>query len=138
MIQSDDKKVMVGLSPEFTGPKASMGKPLPLVPGESEAPVGKPDRVSENQEDAPLSNRVEPEPAKGRVDDKALESLERDILRMHSVKLKFAIHEGSGRRMIRVFDRETGVLIREIPPEAILDIKAKLSEIKGNMLNISI
>lgn len=138
MIQSDDQKVMAGISPDFTGPKTPAGKALPLVSGESEAPVGKQDRVSENQKDASLSNRVEPEPATGRVDDNTLESLERDIQRMHSVKLKFAIHDASGRRMIRVFDRETGVLIREIPPEAILDIKAKLSEIKGNMLNISI
>jgi len=56
---------------------------------------------------------------------------------MHSVKLKFAVHDASGRQIIRILDKETGTLIGEIPSEVILDIKSNILEFKRNILNVS-
>lgn len=45
--------------------------------------------------------------------------------------LEMSVHEGTNEVIIRVKDKETGELIREIPPEKILDIKMKMKEIAG-------
>ena len=93
--------------------------------------------VSEKDKDRSSVSKA-PGSSVAQVDEKSLESLQNDIKRLHGVDLKFVIHESSGRWMIRVSNRETGELIREIPPEAILDIKARMAEFKGQLLNRSI
>jgi len=47
------------------------------------------------------------------------------------VGLKFAVHTDTGRTKVTVTDRETGDLIREIPPEQVLDLMAKIDEMVG-------
>lgn len=49
--------------------------------------------------------------------------------------LEFVIHEDTGRTMVRVIDRETKELIREIPPEKILDLIARINEMIGLLLD---
>ncbi len=44
---------------------------------------------------------------------------------------KFSIHEGTKEIMVRVINEETGEVIREIPPEKILDMVAKMWELAG-------
>ncbi|SMF67232.1 flagellar protein FlaG [Paenibacillus uliginis N3/975] len=45
--------------------------------------------------------------------------------------LEFSIHEKTNAIMIKVMNKETGDLIREVPPEKILDLAAKMMEITG-------
>jgi flagellar protein FlaG len=44
---------------------------------------------------------------------------------------EFRIHEATKQIMVKVMDKETGETIREIPPEKVLDIVAKLWEKAG-------
>ncbi|KKM12434.1 flagellar protein FlaG [Clostridiales bacterium PH28_bin88] len=44
---------------------------------------------------------------------------------------RFTVHEGTKAIMVRVLDSETGEVIREIPPEKILDMVAKMWELTG-------
>lgn len=45
--------------------------------------------------------------------------------------LEFSIHEKTNAIMIKVLNKETGDLIREVPPEKILDLAARMMEITG-------
>jgi flagellar protein FlaG len=51
--------------------------------------------------------------------------------RLHNVSLKFDLHEATGRTMVKVIDRETEEVIREFPPEKVLDLAAKMEEMLG-------
>lgn len=46
-------------------------------------------------------------------------------------KLDFVVHEETNRMMVRVIDSESGEIIREIPPEQLLNIVAKMHELLG-------
>ena len=51
--------------------------------------------------------------------------------RIVSTRFEFSIHEGTKEIMVKVIDEQTNEVIREIPPEKILDIVAKLWELVG-------
>lgn len=46
-------------------------------------------------------------------------------------RFEFSIHEGTKEIMIKVIDADTNEVIREIPPEKILDMVAKMWEMAG-------
>lgn len=52
-------------------------------------------------------------------------------LRGTMTNLEFSIHEKTGNIMVKVMETETGTVIREIPPEKMLDLVAKLWELAG-------
>ena len=60
-----------------------------------------------------------------------LNDLEKDIELIHHVGLQFSVHEDTGRTMVRVVNKDTDELIREIPPEEALNLAAKLEEMIG-------
>ncbi len=48
---------------------------------------------------------------------------------------EFSIHDQTKEIMIKVIDQETGTIIREIPPEKILDMVAKMWEMAGILVD---
>lgn len=50
-------------------------------------------------------------------------------------RLEFSIHKETNQIMIKVIDNNTHQLIREVPPEKILDIMAKMMEVSGNIID---
>ncbi|MBO8167958.1 MAG: flagellar protein FlaG [Thermoanaerobacteraceae bacterium] len=50
---------------------------------------------------------------------------------MHLTRFEFSIHEATREIVVKVKDAETGEVIREIPPEKILDMVAKMWELAG-------
>lgn len=48
-----------------------------------------------------------------------------------NIQLSFDIHDETGEMVVQVLERQTGDLIRQIPPEDLLDLKDKLSELRG-------
>lgn len=61
---------------------------------------------------------------------KAIESANRAIGNMHA-EVKFSIHEGTRDICIKIIDKRNNEVIREIPPEKLLDLVAKLWELAG-------
>lgn len=57
------------------------------------------------------------------------------VLHYMNERLEFSIHEATNRVMVRVLDRETDEVLREIPPEQILDLVAKLQELVGLLVD---
>ena len=49
--------------------------------------------------------------------------------------LEFDIHEGTNRVMVRVVDRSNDEVIREVPPEKVLDLMAELRELVGFLVD---
>ncbi|MBF0452537.1 MAG: flagellar protein FlaG [Candidatus Magnetomorum sp.] len=59
---------------------------------------------------------------------KVIEDYANDV---HNVGLRFAVHEDTGKFVIRVIDEETKEVVREVPPENLLDLAAKMEEMMG-------
>jgi len=49
----------------------------------------------------------------------------------YNTELRFSIHEASGEVMVQVINTEDGSVIREIPPEPILEIVAYVKKMLG-------
>ncbi|AIQ55150.1 flagellar protein FlaG [Paenibacillus sp. FSL R7-0331] len=49
--------------------------------------------------------------------------------------LDISIHEKTHKLMVKVMNKETGELIREVPPEKTLDLVAKMMELAGIMID---
>lgn len=60
-----------------------------------------------------------------------LDDLEHDINTIHNVGLEFSMHKESGRTMIKVVEKNTGDLIRQIPSEEILELVTRLGDVLG-------
>lgn len=54
-----------------------------------------------------------------------------DAIQGPKKSLEISIHEKTHAIMIKVLNKETGELIREVPPEKILDLAARMMEITG-------
>ncbi len=52
-----------------------------------------------------------------------------------TTSLEFSVHKQTNEIMVKVKDKETGELIREIPPEKTLDFVAKLWEMAGILVD---
>ena len=51
----------------------------------------------------------------------------------HGLKIK--VHEGTGKIMVQVTSKDTGEVIREIPPEKLLDLAARIEELAGTLFD---
>jgi flagellar protein FlaG len=71
------------------------------------------------------------EKAQNPVSQELLDGLGKDMESMHNVGLQFSVHDASGRTIVKVVDKETKKLIREIPPEQVLDFAVKMQEMIG-------
>ena len=63
---------------------------------------------------------------------KAVEDLNK---KMSNSEVAFGFHEGTNRVMIRIVDKETKEVIKELPPEKTLDLIAKAWELAGIMVD---
>lgn len=66
--------------------------------------------------------------------DAAIEYLNK-TMRIFDRSLEFSIHEDTNRIIVRVIDRSSEEVIREIPPERILDLVAALMSIVGLLVD---
>ncbi len=61
----------------------------------------------------------------------ATEKLKKALEEIQHNRLEFSIHEETGRTVIKVIDQQTGKVIKQLPPEELLDLAAKLEEMSG-------
>ncbi|MFL0376237.1 flagellar protein FlaG [Paenibacillus amylolyticus] len=62
--------------------------------------------------------------------DKAVKALQGP-----TTTLEMSVHEKTHQILVKVLNKETGELIREIPPEKTLDLVAKMMEIAGILID---
>lgn len=66
--------------------------------------------------------------------NKAVEEL-KNLAALHNVNLNFSVHKASGRMVIKVIEAETNKVVREIPPEEILNLAVSLEKLAGHLLS---
>lgn len=100
-----------------------------------------PPKAIESQVDAarkvansPREQELKAQPATVTGVQEAVEEINK-VLHYMNERLEFSVHEATNRVMVKVFDRETDEVLREIPPEQILDLVAKLQELVGLLVD---
>lgn len=70
-------------------------------------------------------------------EDKLLLAIERSIKAIEGphTTLEMSVHEKTDTIMVKVINKDTGELLREIPPEKILDLTAKMMEFAGILVD---
>ncbi|OBZ08006.1 flagellar biosynthesis protein FlaG [Bacillus sp. FJAT-27264] len=65
--------------------------------------------------------------------EQLIQKLEKAIRAVQGPEKSFeiSIHEQTHAIMVKVFDKQSGDLIREIPPEKLLDVAASMMELSG-------
>lgn len=53
------------------------------------------------------------------------------VLQRHNVSLTFRVHDGTGRTLVELVDKQSEEVLREIPPEKMLDVIAGIWEWSG-------
>lgn len=61
--------------------------------------------------------------------------VQQNLKLMHNVDLQFSVHQASGQMMVIVREESTGKVIREIPPQEVLNLAAKFDELAGMLLD---
>ncbi|MHA0856222.1 flagellar protein FlaG [Paenibacillus sp. CMAA1364] len=69
--------------------------------------------------------------------DQAIAELQKaiDVIQGPKKSLEISVHEKTNAIMIKVMNKETGDLIREVPPEKLLDLAARMMEITGILID---
>lgn len=71
------------------------------------------------------------------AEEQLIKTIERAVksLQGPQTTLEISIHEKTHDIMVKVLNKETGELIREVPPEKTLDLVAKMMEIAGILVD---
>lgn len=103
----------------------------------SRQPVSFPPTMRDNQVVTTESfvSKSEASPTEMKAIDGDLNQKEYHMLLDGSTFLEFSVHEDSKKIVVRVVDKKTKDILREIPNEKILDIVSKLMEPKGIFLD---
>ena len=101
--------------------------------------------VSEGAKDARAAKAVEDnrhrdaprQPSMSISEQQLIEAIEKanKALKGADKRFEFSIHEGTKEIMVKVINDETDEIIREIPPEKILDMVAKMWEMAGILVD---
>jgi len=83
----------------------------------------------------PLQQLEEEKKDEKEVTQEMLNEISDDVETLYSVGLQFAKHNDSGRTMVKVINKDTDELIREIPAEKVLDMAAKMEEMIGMLFD---
>ncbi|MEE9466315.1 MAG: flagellar protein FlaG [Candidatus Neomarinimicrobiota bacterium] len=62
---------------------------------------------------------------------KVVEDINALVHQVASTKITFDIDEETGRSVVRVLDKETGEVVRQVPPEELLALVARMRQLSG-------
>jgi flagellar protein FlaG len=109
----------------------------PVKPGTEVAKGNEKDQVKGG---APLSSLVEAKKAEEPKDIQ--EDLLNDVVKEmnqhvqnYRRELQFLVDKDADKTVVKVVDMDTDEVIRQFPPESILELSKKMSEINGNIFN---
>lgn len=111
------------LQPELNRKDVQVIPPVGKVNGASAGKVG--DQKTENNEQPPSSDQRE------KRDSQIARQVQTYLDETSNLQLNFKVEEDSGKTVVQMVDKETGKLIRQIPPESLVQMRAKLEELRG-------
>ncbi len=77
-----------------------------------------------------------PQAHKSEKDIELAASVLNETMKICNYHLEFKVHKESGRMQVKVVDSDSKKVIREIPPEQILDCSARIRELIDNMAGV--
>jgi len=90
------------------------------------AEVKRRDRAAENKNDKP----VDAEKLRAAIE------LTNDAIRITNYHLEFRLHQDSGRYQVKVIDSQSQEVIREIPPEKMLEFSAHIKQLLDKAMGL--
>jgi len=108
------------------------GKAIEFSPRREQLPGPQPGEMLPKERTQEPTPKAFPGPA---TKDQLREAVEisNRAMELAGYNLQFRIHEESGRVQVKVVDRETEEVLREIPPEYMLEIAAGIKEMLDNL-----
>ena len=91
--------------------------------------------IKVNVDGAELGNNINKENTKDVSSEQIKKTLAEINKRMMNTACQYGIHEGTGRVTIKIVDKETRDVIKEIPAEETLELIAKAWELAGIMVD---
>ncbi|HEY8417197.1 MAG TPA: flagellar protein FlaG [Limnochordales bacterium] len=116
-------------------PEVAAGRNVAWNPSLQErvyVPVNPPTRTEERTQ--PVESGDRRAPYDRTVLDRIADGLNRTLEAVDK-RLKFLVHEETDRIYVKVIDEETGEVIREIPPEKILDLVGHIQKLIGLLID---
>ncbi len=105
---------------------SKLEKPQPVYPG-NDAKL----RAEDSPKQMPTKQKDETPRESGAVDAEKLVEKLKQHLKSFSTKIGFSIDRQSHRTVIIVMDKETGEVIRKIPPQEVMERLDKQEELAG-------
>lgn len=87
-------------------------------------------QVKLNAEDLKTTQRVDEE------DLRSATNVMNEAMKISNYHLQFKVHKESGRVQVKVIDSDSNKVIREIPPDKVLECSAKIKEMLDHMAGI--
>jgi flagellar protein FlaG len=115
---------------QISRPVNETAKPLPKVEGralDKHAKSDPKDKAMDLREFQPIEKK---EYTKEDLQD-AVDTTNRLLFEQQSTHFKFEVHDRTGRVMVNLVDTKTDEIIKEMPPEKILDLVANIWELVG-------
>ena len=113
---------------------------LRINPGDAQAvvpaPAKKPPASQADATRTPKQDSVIE--VKQKFDPDQLEQITKELndnFRIFNTALSFSVDDNTGTTVIRILDRDTDKVIREIPPDELLQLAAKLTEVLGRLVD---
>ncbi len=110
----------------------SASLPVVTMPIREEVPPGMTARPTAGRERAPTGR--EPEQVQPALAEQIAAALD-EFASAVNVRLTFLVDQATGRTVIKVIDQETKEIIRQIPPEEMLRLLARMNHLLGVLLN---
>jgi flagellar protein FlaG len=107
--------------------------PLPAAPQGSVPQPVTPPQLPAVTAQSPSSQPQQPVADRAQVEE-AVAKVKRQVQQVSINSLDFAVDDSTGKVLVRITDRATGELIRQIPSEELLDIAQSLDRLQGLLL----
>lgn len=118
---------------QMQAPQATQPKVTEIETATKEMPVAEPIKVK--SDDAELGNNINKDNTKDVSAEQIKKTLAELNKKMMNTACQYGIHEGTGRVTIKIVDKETRDVIKEIPAEETLELIAKAWELAGIMVD---
>jgi flagellar protein FlaG len=96
------------------------------------------EKAENSRKPALLHEASTPEEQKGSVNKVRPEEILNKIKALTddgAFSVRFEMHAKTNQLIVRVVDSESGEVIRQLPPEEMLELAARLEELSGNIVN---
>ena len=131
VLQAEPYKAQVQPAPVETATEGAKIDSQPMVDTTTKAVESAEEKPKESMQ----QEFTEQQQANNEQLRKAVDDINKKMITNQNSELQFGIHEGTHRVTIKVIDRESKKVIKELPPEKTLDMIAKAWELAGIMVD---